>query len=446
MYSFINYFIFLVLLVTYASVSNVLAQDHEVCSERMEDALSSAIRYHHKGTAEIAVTRGMGQHHILDVRGRTIIFERMVQKYLSDVPASAFMLYAADTEHICVFLWRNDIFGFRYQRVKSTGEELSRLSELVRARILAGSEQTSRAPKRRGLTPVKKTSTPVDSRTTPELIEALSEIIFPQGLRNELKGIRVLSIAPIQNLSSVPMAILQPFGDTQQVIDLFSVNFIAFVDDLQDGVVPSRPTYKNSLIIGNPRPSNDPEWIFPNLPGAEDEAELAHATFGGTLLSREQATRDAFISDMQDADLIYVAAHAMSNPLGPLDESFIALAQNRLSAPQVQVEFLHRHPLVVLSGCQTAQGRMLDAGIIGIARAFQIANAANTVMSLWNIDDDATLFLMRYFIVNLKSGLPPAESMRLAMIATREYYPEPRYWAAFNVFGNHSALMGTLMR
>ena len=149
---------------------------------------------------------------------------------------------------------------------------------------------------------------------------------------------------------------------------------------------------------------------------------------------------------MRDTDLIYVAAHAMSNPLGRLEESFIALAQNRLSAPQVQDEFLHRHPLVVLSGCQTAQGKMLNAGIIGIARAFQIANAANTVMSLWNIDDDATLFLMRHFIVHLKSGLPPAESIRLAMIATREYYSEPRYWAAFNVFGNHGTRMGTLLR
>ena len=254
---------------------------------QMEDALSDALRFHQAGTLEISETRGIEQRHSLDVRGRTIIFERMVQKYLSDVPASAFMLYAADTEYICVFLWRNDVSGFRYQRMKATGEELSRLSELVRARILAGSEQTSRAPKRRGLTPVKKPSTPVDSRTTQELIEALSDIIFPERLRKELKGIRSLSIAPIQNLSSVPLAILQPFGDKQQVIDLFSVNFITFVDDLQNGVVPLRSTYKNSLIIGNPRPSKDPEWIFPNLPGAEQEAELAHATFGGTLLSRE---------------------------------------------------------------------------------------------------------------------------------------------------------------
>ena len=81
------------------------------------------------------------------------------------------------------------------------------------------------------------------------------------------------------------------------------------------------------------------------------------------------------MSGIRDADLIYVAAHAMSDPFGSLDQSFIALAKNRLPASEVQEEFLYAQPLVVLSACQTAQGRMLETGVIGIARAFQIANA-----------------------------------------------------------------------
>ena len=117
---------------------------------------------------------------------------------------------------------------------------------------------------------------------------------------------------------------------------------------------------------------------------------MAHATFGGTLLFRGQATRDAFLSAIPDADLIYVEGHAMSDPFGALDQSFIALAENRLSATVVQEEFLYAQPLVVLSACQTRQGRMLETGVIGIVRAFQKANAANAVMSLWSIDDDST--------------------------------------------------------
>ena len=55
-------------------------------------------------------------------------------------------------------------------------------------------------------------------------------------------------------------------------------------------------------------------------------------------------------------------------------------------------------------------------------------------MSLWSIDDAATLFQMGHFIAHLEKGIPPAEAMRLAMITGRERYPEPRYWAAFNRF------------
>ena len=392
-------------------------------------------------------TRGLDPTILLETdeeTGGSQDFEDLVSSYLSEVPASAFMLYATDSERICTFLWRSDEAGFRYVWVRSTGEELSNLSELVRTRILAGSKQRSRLPKRRGLTPATEpTEMAADSRTTPELVQALSAIIFPERLRDGLKGIRSLSVASIRNMSSVPMAILQPFGDSRQVVDLFSVNFVAFLADLQKGAVPLRSAYTKSLIIGNPRPSIDSEWIFPNLPGAEMEAELAHATFGGTLLSRGEATREAFTSGIRDADLIYVAAHAMSDPFGSLDQSFIALAENRLPAPEVQEEFLYAQPLVVLSACQTAQGRMLETGVIGIARAFQKANAAKTVMSLWSIDDAATLFQMRHFIAHLKSKIPPGEAMRLAMIAARERYPEPRYWAAFNIFGNHGRSAGS---
>lgn len=442
------YSTFLVFLCIHLSDNDVLTAERKVCHERKFDALSAAIQFHHEGTVEIALTRGIGRKHYIEIGGNTEEFETMIWRYLSEVQESAFLLYAADAEHICAFLWRNETPGFRYQRVKSSREHLSGMGELLRARILAGSGQKSRGPQRRGLTPTQFPSTTADSRTTEQLIEELSNVVFPEQLRNELNSIQSLSIAPIKNLSVVPMALLRPFGDKRQVIDLFSVNFVTTVADLRDGATISRSNYRNPLIIGNPRPSEDPEWFFPNLSGAEQEADLAQSTFGGRHLSRERATLDAIVSSMRDADLIYIAAHAMSNPLGSLDESFIALARNRLTARQVQVEYLQSNPLVVLSACQTAQGKVLEAGIIGIARAFQIANAANTVMSLWNIDDDATYFQMRHFIVNLKRGITPAESMRRAMLVTRKNYPHPRYWAAFNVFGNHgvSASIGSLLR
>ena len=94
-------------------------------------------------------------------------------------------------------------------------------------------------------------------------------------------------------------------------------------------------------------------------------------------------------------------------------------------------------PLVVLSACHTGEGYAMEAGVIGLARAFQIAGATNTVMSLWAIDDVATAALMSSFMEALGT-LPPAEAMRKASKQVRSEYPNPAVWAAFNVFGNQA--------
>jgi CHAT domain-containing protein len=75
--------------------------------------------------------------------------------------------------------------------------------------------------------------------------------------------------------------------------------------------------------------------------------------------------------------------------------------------------------LVVLSACQTGLGRQLDAGIAGLARAFQLAGAARVVMSLWSVHDDSTAELMADFISRLREE-PPAEALRLSMLQMRK--------------------------
>jgi len=93
--------------------------------------------------------------------------------------------------------------------------------------------------------------------------------------------------------------------------------------------------------------------------------------------------------------------------------------------------------LVILSACQTGLGKSMDAGIIGLSRAFQIAGANHVVMSLWNVDDEATAFLMQRFImyIQVSNIFFPAEPLRKAILSTKEKYPDPSKWASFAVFG-----------
>jgi CHAT domain-containing protein len=58
-------------------------------------------------------------------------------------------------------------------------------------------------------------------------------------------------------------------------------------------------------------------------------------------------------------------------------------------------------------------------------------------MSLWNVDDEATAYLMNRFFLYLKHSTQniPAGAMRRAVLETRKRYPHPSQWASFSLFG-----------
>lgn len=93
--------------------------------------------------------------------------------------------------------------------------------------------------------------------------------------------------------------------------------------------------------------------------------------------------------------------------------------------------------IAVLSACQTGLGQVHDAGIIGLARAFQIAGVPRVVMSLWSVDDAATSELMQAFVEHLKqdNNISPAEALRKAMLKVRTQRPAPSQWESFVLFG-----------
>jgi len=90
---------------------------------------------------------------------------------------------------------------------------------------------------------------------------------------------------------------------------------------------------------------------------------------------------------------------------------------------------------VTLSACETGLGKVANGDdVIGLTRGFLYAGARSIVASLWEVDDAATAHLMETFYRNLGNN-DKREALRLAQIETRQQYPDPWYWAAFNVLG-----------
>ncbi len=90
--------------------------------------------------------------------------------------------------------------------------------------------------------------------------------------------------------------------------------------------------------------------------------------------------------------------------------------------------------MVVLSACQSGQGKATSEGLYGLQRAFKKAGGGSVVMSLWNISDKvASEFMVQFFecLVAQENKWNKRKAFERAKSIIRQKYPDPFYWAAF---------------
>jgi CHAT domain-containing protein/Tfp pilus assembly protein PilF len=95
--------------------------------------------------------------------------------------------------------------------------------------------------------------------------------------------------------------------------------------------------------------------------------------------------------------------------------------------------------LITLSGCQTGLGKAVNGeGLVGLTRGFMYSGAARVVVSLWNVNDQATSDLMaRFYRRMLKGNQRPAAALRMAQVEMwrQMRWRAPYYWATFVLQG-----------
>lgn len=212
---------------------------------------------------------------------------------------------------------------------------------------------------------------------------------------------------------------------------------------------PKREAMRGALVIGNPlveRVYRGGDEISPcSLPGAQMEAEKVASYLHTTALTQDRATKSRVINYLVKASVIHIAAH------GDSGRGEIFLAPNpdltRVDRLPTEDEYLLtcadiaelslRARLVVLSCCQSAQGDIRAEGVVGIARSFLGAGARSVVVTLWAIDDDATLSFMELFYNYLYQNASVCEALQQSMILMQgnEQLKSISKWAPFYVIG-----------
>jgi CHAT domain-containing protein len=277
-----------------------------------------------------------------------------------------------------------------------------------------------------------------------------------------------LMIVPHGVLHYLPFAtLLNPETDQYLVeryslVTLPSASALPFIQENSHPSAGSEPAGGLALVIGNPTTGDFDATAslaverdgLGTLPFAEKEAKTIAALYGVEPLLGKAATEGAVRERVAEAGIVHLAAHGHYNPVAPLS-SLIALAPDDpasgsgssseqatydgwLTVGEVYGLDLSQTDLVVLSACQTHLGELSQGDeLVGLTRAFIFAGTPTVVASLWNVNDEATSFLMERFYSHLKEdGLGKAEALRQAQLETMVEYPDPYYWAAFVMSGD----------
>jgi CHAT domain-containing protein len=349
---------------------------------------------------------------------------------------TAILFYDEDEDALRA--WLIDGAGVRaFHRIACSDEQLEAAMAAVRESLDVENLAAARLPPR--LRP-KRAAAPPSGRNPKALLSsrllALTNLLLPADISCALLGVRHLIIVPVRDLGTAPFAALRPFANASSLIDRMSVTIAPSLEDMKAEAGRWSGDFRQPLLVGNPYLSPIAGWE--PLQNAEREAQFVARVYGTPPLIGKQATRDAILSRVAGADFLYFATHGAADPARPLDGGYLVFSglngsENVWTAREIQATPL-RARLAVLSACQTGLGKAHDAGVIGLARAFQLAGVPRVVMSLWSVYDDVTAELMQAFVKNLRS-LPPAEALRQAMLEVRKRRPDPAEWASFVIFG-----------
>lgn len=312
------------------------------------------------------------------------------------------LLYFGDTRQLQAFVVRRD--GIHSAPIDGNGleDEVRRLRKSIQDAAPGASAQL-RALQQRLLAPVAA----------------------------HLQGKR-LTIVPHGPLHYVPFAALN--DGTADLIDRFSVRVLPSVSVLKflrkQGQAPFP---QGMLVFGNPDLGN----AKLDLPFAEVEARQLHTRYKANhLFLRREANRNAFERHAPESRFIHVASHGEFDASKPLNSGLIlATPEGPAGQDRLTVADLYRlrldAELVTMSACETGVGSVMNGDdVIGLTRGFLYAGASTVVASLWNVDDEATSFLMLQMYEQLAAG-GQDDFLRAAQLATRAKYPHPVFWASF---------------
>ena len=286
-----------------------------------------------------------------------------------------------------------------------------------------------------------------------------------------LAGVSGLLLVPDGQLHLAPLAILQDERG-RTLLERYRLTYLTSGRELvrhrhrepprTQGVVVAAPDYGSGRGNFQPLPATlkEAEFLSENIPSA--------AVFTGRQAS------EYLLKNLHGPNLLHIATHGYNHDHGcadsppvdgdPMLQVGLALSgANRcsgainpdedglLSAHELAALDLQGTQLAVLSSCGSGVGDLdiaveqgpatvLGEGLYSLRRALVLAGARTQLVTLWQVDDNATRHVMQEYYRELLAGTGRSEALRRVQLELQSRGVHPFYWAGFIVSGEGGAI------
>ena len=187
-----------------------------------------------------------------------------------------------------------------------------------------------------------------------------------------------------------------------------------------DSISIYRNNPKDSILVG----MHASEGVLRNLLGKYSVIHLAtHGYLSNSASYASDLIPASTDEQLSNSCLFLAGAESCMNNSRFSPENYDGI----LSARELAEQDLSHVNLVVLSACQSGLGYICTDGVYGLQRGLKTAGVKAIIASLWSVDDQATMLLMRKMYEYLGQGNPLHEAFSKARLYLKTATIEERY-------------------
>lgn len=280
-------------------------------------------------------------------------------------------------------------------------------------------------------------------------------LVYP--FRGLIANKQRIQIIPDGSISQVPFEVLLEKTFNEEGVDYKSLPYMIKSHEIGYAYSAQMLMHKTGRLIRNPallamgftggQRLRAPDRRLTEIEGTERELDALEKRFDrGKFLSGNDATESNFKSLAPEYDLIHLAIHGKGDTLNKFTGSlYFRAGYDSLDDGELHAYELYgmklRALMAVLSSCESGLGKDYKGeGMISMASAFTYSGCENILMSLWKVNDQASILLMDNFYGHLLKGETIDAALRSAKLnyleTADELTADPRIWAPLIAYGS----------